>query len=179
MSQHIAGHYGADMRDHVISFRGEHDIGWRERERERGEMKARLSTWRHFLHWGVERRMSGGEKGSLVVILYELKVHPKVKFQSWFTQPHADRAEVKISPQNISGASRQYAVVAFCCNNWSRWGQKKKKKKQLKKWRNTAPYSSSGIITEIVKFIRKEVFYNLNAQLVQPRQTGCMVVLWA
>lgn len=165
MSQHIAGHYGANMRDHVISFRGEHDIGWRERERERRNE----STVEHMTSLSALRsgeKNEWGEKGSLVVILYELKVHPKVKFQSWFTQPHADRVEVKISPQNISGASRQYAVVAFCCNNWSRWGQKKKKKNQLKKWCNTAPYSSSGIITEIVKFIRKEVFYNLNAQLV-------------
>lgn len=35
MSQHIAGPYGADMRDHVISYRVKRDTG--ERERRSGE----------------------------------------------------------------------------------------------------------------------------------------------
>lgn len=58
MSQHIAGPYGADVRDHVISYRAKHDIG--ERERDESMVEHTMSL----LHRGIERTVSR-ERGAL------------------------------------------------------------------------------------------------------------------
>lgn len=58
MSQHIAGPYSADARDHVISYRAKHDIG------ERGRDESMVEHTMSLLHRGIERTVSR-ERGAL------------------------------------------------------------------------------------------------------------------
>lgn len=67
MSQHSAGPYGADSRDHVISYRANHDIGERERERDERRNKSMVEHILSLLYRGTERNMSR-EKQALVLI---------------------------------------------------------------------------------------------------------------